>query len=468
MKTTVIANINGFAFKMDEDAYALLENYLRHLAQKLGSSDEAKETVADIEARIGELFSHTHNSEYQSIELDEVKTVIKTIGDLDEFEAAKGSAKSTPPPSSNTPPIVVPKKFYRNVDNRVIGGVCGGISAYFDLEPLMVRVIVLILFMVGLPFVFLGYMIAWIVLPAARTFEQKMEMLGSLKEVVDEKGKVSYQKSVVTEDGKFTKTFKIVARAVAIAFGVILSLVAFALLLSSLTLVTIVPQLDIEPIASVYKYFSFNVMGETPFYLALIGTFLLIFIPAIYFLYLGVKLIKPRQYKVRYLGVLLIILWSLGWVLLVSAGVRIGNQFAKECSNTVTKTLIVPKSNTIYLNSSNNDSIQNILRASYPSFPKLIMWAGGFPKIELERGDSLRVTVKQSAHGSDEFQALDNAKVIEYNYSQNDSVLILDPRFVIPSNSRVRAQKVEVTITVPYGKELIIDEMISDCVQNNL
>ena len=168
------------------------------------------------------------------------------------------------------------------------------------------------------------------------------------------------------------------------------------------------------------------------------------------------------------MGVLLIILWSLGWVLLVSAGVRIGNQFAKECSNTVTKTLIVPKSNTIYLNSSNNDSIQNILRASYPSFPKLIMWAGGFPKIELERGDSLRVTVKQSAHGSDEFQALDNAKVIEYNYSQNDSVLILDPRFVIPSNSRVRAQKVEVTITVPYGKELIIDEMISDCVQNNL
>lgn len=467
MKTTVIANINGFAFKMDEDAYALLENYLRHLAQKLGSSDEAKETVADIEARIGELFSHTHNSEYQSIELEEVKTVIKTIGDLDEFEAAKGSAKSTPPPSSNTPPIVVPKKFYRDVDNSVIGGVCGGISAYFDMERLMVRVVVLVLFMIIPPVVFIGYLIALVIIPAARTFEQKMEMLGSLKEVVDEKGKVSYQKSVITEDGVFTKTFKTGARVVTIAFGVILSLVAFSLLLSSLTLVTIVPQLDIEPIASVYKYFSFNLMGETPFYLALIGTFLLIFIPAIYFLYLGVKLIKPRQYKVRYLGVLLIILWSLGWVLLVSAGVRIGNQFAKECSNTVTQNLVVSKSPTIYLKATNSDSIDNVIFTLYPNNPAKNL-SVGFPSIYLERGDSMRVTLKQFGRGLDEFQALDNAKVIQFNYAQSDSLIILDPKFIIPKGAKVRNQRLDIVITVPYGKEVLIDESIRENIKNTL
>ena len=55
MKTTLIANINGVAFLMEEDGYVKLELYLKTLKQKLGNNSEADEVVGDIEARIAEL-----------------------------------------------------------------------------------------------------------------------------------------------------------------------------------------------------------------------------------------------------------------------------------------------------------------------------------------------------------------------------------------------------------------------------
>jgi phage shock protein PspC (stress-responsive transcriptional regulator) len=56
------------------------------------------------------------------------------------------------------------KKFYRSRKNRVIAGICGGLAEYFDIDPIIVRLITLILvlsFGAGL----IAYIIAWIVVP---------------------------------------------------------------------------------------------------------------------------------------------------------------------------------------------------------------------------------------------------------------------------------------------------------------
>ena len=56
------------------------------------------------------------------------------------------------------------KKFYRSRKNRVIAGICGGLAEYFDVDPIIVRLIALILVLSaggGL----LAYIIAWIVVP---------------------------------------------------------------------------------------------------------------------------------------------------------------------------------------------------------------------------------------------------------------------------------------------------------------
>ena len=56
------------------------------------------------------------------------------------------------------------KKFYRSRKNRVIAGICGGLAEYFDVDPIIVRLITLILVLsagAGL----IAYIIAWIVVP---------------------------------------------------------------------------------------------------------------------------------------------------------------------------------------------------------------------------------------------------------------------------------------------------------------
>ena len=56
MKKTLNINLDGFPFQIEEDAYELLRDYLHRIESKLGSNDEAREVVSDIESRIAELF----------------------------------------------------------------------------------------------------------------------------------------------------------------------------------------------------------------------------------------------------------------------------------------------------------------------------------------------------------------------------------------------------------------------------
>jgi len=57
-----------------------------------------------------------------------------------------------------------PKKLYRSRKDRVLGGVCGGLGNYFNLDPVLMRVIwVALFFAAGLGI--LAYIIAWIIIP---------------------------------------------------------------------------------------------------------------------------------------------------------------------------------------------------------------------------------------------------------------------------------------------------------------
>jgi phage shock protein PspC (stress-responsive transcriptional regulator) len=67
--------------------------------------------------------------------------------------------------------------MYRDPDKRIIGGVCSGMGAYWDIEPWIIRVIFFALVMAGGIGVLI-YLILYIVLPEAKTTAQKIEMKG--------------------------------------------------------------------------------------------------------------------------------------------------------------------------------------------------------------------------------------------------------------------------------------------------
>ena len=77
------------------------------------------------------------------------------------------------PPAGDPPPATPdggaaegPRRLYRSRDERVVGGVCGGLAEYFGIDPLIVRIIT-----VGLVFAggagFLAYLAAWLLVPEA-------------------------------------------------------------------------------------------------------------------------------------------------------------------------------------------------------------------------------------------------------------------------------------------------------------
>jgi hypothetical protein len=56
MKKTFTINISGTVFHIEEDAYEVLQKYLINLKNHFGPGEEGKEILADIEARIAEIF----------------------------------------------------------------------------------------------------------------------------------------------------------------------------------------------------------------------------------------------------------------------------------------------------------------------------------------------------------------------------------------------------------------------------
>ncbi|TAL70827.1 MAG: PspC domain-containing protein [Bacteroidetes bacterium] len=56
------------------------------------------------------------------------------------------------------------RKFYRSKQDKVIGGVAGGIADYFDIDPVIVR-IVFVLAALGWGVSILAYIVLWIIIP---------------------------------------------------------------------------------------------------------------------------------------------------------------------------------------------------------------------------------------------------------------------------------------------------------------
>lgn len=64
------------------------------------------------------------------------------------------------------------KNIYRSEANRIIGGVCGGIGEYFDIDPVIVRIIFVLLAIFGGSGIPL-YIILWLVIPTESKIEEE-------------------------------------------------------------------------------------------------------------------------------------------------------------------------------------------------------------------------------------------------------------------------------------------------------
>lgn len=190
MKKTFNINICGVGFTIDDDAFALLDDYLETLRHAFAATPDGSELMRDIEGRVAELLCDRPGGKGAIITAEEVREVIARIGQAEQFREVDeetvintGSEekvtmeeefRATPPPY--IPPLK--RKLYRDPNNRLIGGVCGGIAAYLNIDVTWVRLAAVALCFLSLSAIAVIYVILWIVVPEAETPLQQMQMRG--------------------------------------------------------------------------------------------------------------------------------------------------------------------------------------------------------------------------------------------------------------------------------------------------
>jgi len=171
MKITENINLAGLIFTIDDDALLKLQNYLNAIERCFGTKSEREEILADIEARIAELFQTQLSKSKEVITMSEVDKIIEILGMPEDF-MGDGEKKESRSFDYSTQKNY---RLFRDPDNRVLGGVCSGLGSYYNIDPLILRV--LFVLSIGLGSI-LVYIVFWIVLPPAITLNDKMEMKG--------------------------------------------------------------------------------------------------------------------------------------------------------------------------------------------------------------------------------------------------------------------------------------------------
>jgi phage shock protein PspC (stress-responsive transcriptional regulator) len=196
MKITVSINLGGYSFNIDEDAYAELKHYLKNLELHFAGEESSSEILSDIETRMAELFRIKLTSYKQVIDLGDVRQAISVMGtpeDISDHDGPSSHDKFSSPGYH---------RMYRDPDNRVIGGVCSGMGAYWDIDPVIVRIIFVALALGG-GLGILVYLILYIVLPEAKSTAQKIEMKGNPVNIHNIKDSVKKEFDNVRKNMKF-------------------------------------------------------------------------------------------------------------------------------------------------------------------------------------------------------------------------------------------------------------------------
>ena len=165
MKQTVNVNIGSMAFILDEDAYRVLGSYFDDIRRCLPEGDA--ETMGDIDVRVAELFSEKVASPMRVVTLDTVRVTMAQMSspaDFGEPRGAEPSQQTDKADAGDTSAQPAPRKLYRSRTDRSIAGICGGLGDYFDADPTLIRLLMLLLILFGGLSIW-AYIILWIVIP---------------------------------------------------------------------------------------------------------------------------------------------------------------------------------------------------------------------------------------------------------------------------------------------------------------
>ncbi|WP_298551237.1 PspC domain-containing protein [uncultured Algibacter sp.] len=491
MNKTVNINLAGIFFHIDEDAYLKLQRYLEAIKRSFTDSQGRSEIIADIEARIAELFNERVQNDKQVIRIKEVDEVISIMGQPEDYLVDDEIFEDEPKTSYRSSKSASSRKLFRDTDNSYIGGVSSGLSHYFGIDTIWIR-LAWILLIFGAGTGILLYILLWVLVPEAKTTAEKIMMTGkpvnisniekkikdgfdSVTETVTDVAKnvsdsvsnaaknVDVKKtgnSIKSSSRSFFDTigdvimffFKVFAKFI----GVILIIAGAAALIGLIIGLFSVGVADIIHIPGL-DFVEMANAGETPIWLVSIFAFFAIGIPFFFLFYLGLKILINNLKSIGNIAKFSLLgLWLISIIALIVFGVRQASEHAFEESYSEKTELPITANDTLNIKMVSNDNFNsdsyrhNRFKLAYNDSGDKVLYSSDVDIVVKSTTDSVsRIAIRKRADGSNYEKAIERAKNITYNFDLNNNVLSLDSYLTTNPENKFSDQEVDVILYLP-------------------
>ena len=482
MDKTININIAGTLFKIDEEAFRILRDYLQAINNRFRNVQGGHETIDDIEFRIAEIFQ-SQRGVAGVISKDNVEAMIAIIGKPEDFDHSETGTESPLYTSRR-------KRMYRNPDDSIVSGVCGGIGAYLNTDPVLFRILFVIFalfFGVG----FFVYIALWIALPSALTDTQKREMFGGAYHSTGSHNRQPdniYVSSAPLYNSGYNNTSRvgnafneifraigrvcyIILRIFLIIIGVLLVLTGFLFILSFvMVFVFKYPgafSIDSSGINLNYfpDFLNYLVNPATVPWIIILSSIAFI-IPMLALIYWGVKMIfwfNSRDGVVSLVGLVL-------WVITIAALAVIlfteGISFAQTGKTTV-ETVLTKSPDTLYVVTDHKIAdlkFDKQISLPHEEYTVLIndqkkeLYIRPYLTVTASHDLQTRVEVRRQSTGRNEMEASAKAGGLLYNYSLKNDSLNIDEYFTLPAGRKWSADNIGIHLYIPSGTILKFDE----------
>lgn len=505
MKKTVSINISGIIFHIDDDAYERLNRYLNSIKRHFQKLDGKDEIITDIESRVAELLQEKLQDTKQVISIEDIEELITVMGQPSEMD--EDSEYEEPGPAYKTYAYNRPKRLYRDPDGRMIAGVSSGLAAYFNIDPVWIRVVFIVSLLIsgaGL----IAYIVLWIVIPEAITTAEKLEMRGepvnisnierSVRDEFDNmKGKFNEfagdAKETFKKKSEGSRTFfdnliDLIGTVFRVVFKVVIVILGIFLILTGLGFITFTAAgitgfssfsffdngelINFSLPLFLNMIFSTNLMSV----LAVTSAILIFGIPLIMIIYLGFRLLLGNRVRVPYMSVTAFSFWLAGLLLAMIVASNTGMDFRHSARINKSYEIQMPENQVLHFavnpdkSFDKNTGTIEIFDGEYTAK----MDDEGFvlyevPDVEFRRSTTHIASVNMSAYakGSSRKKAERRAKSLEYNISSTDTSFTLSPYFVFPPNAVIRGQDIQLTIEIPEGQIVHFEENMEGFFDDN-
>lgn len=367
------------------------------------------------------------------------------------------------------------KKMYRNPEGSVIGGVANGVAAYFEVDVAIIRVLFVLTFFAG-GVGLIAYLVLWIILPEAKRITDKVKMKGkavtlenidsNIKQRIEKKaakdGESAFVKvllfpfrliaTILVGLGRaFGPIFRFILEAVRVVAGLLLIVIGIALLFTVLVSGGVFVGLLAGSHVLHMNIIPLQLVQETLPTIGFIAGMIVVGIPSFALIFVGLSVISKSRVVSPTVGWAMFALWLLGLIGLSFTLPSVIYNFRTEGTYSETS-YYDTKASSVFLD------LNNLGDEDYQ---------GVRLRLRGYDGSRLKLNKNFTARGASRRDAVEEARSIEYEVIQNDSIFTFDSNLSFGRDAKFRGQELLLTLYIPFGQKFTISDDLIDIIYNS-